>query len=92
MSFERGKFMTKSEKLQIMMMAAEIKRLASLENASFCMDAENDKRIKEEIKPYMEWFKYVAFLMNDFAQVTDKIGRQETTDRIYRSCQNVEID
>ena len=82
--------MTKSEKRQIMMLAAEIKRLASLKNASFCMDAENDKHIKEEIKPYMEWFKCVASLMDDLAQVNDKFERQEISDRIYRSCPSVE--
>lgn len=37
-----------------------IRELASMENASFSGNEEEDKKIKESVRPYMLWFTNVA--------------------------------
>lgn len=63
--------MTNMEKLALLTLASRLEKLASLENAGFCFDTEEDKRIKEKITPYMSWFEMVADRIKDVVEVSD---------------------
>lgn len=66
--------MTKTEKLALQTLAKRIHSLASLENASFHIDKEQDEYIKRNIKPYMMWFESVAFDIEKVVELSEEHG------------------
>lgn len=78
--------MTNTEKLALTSCADRLKHLASLENASFYMDKEEDERIKRAIKPYMMWFESVAYQLEDIIELADDKGylKKERLEEIIR--------
>ena len=52
--------MTNMEKITLETLANRMESLASLENAGFSFDKEEDAKIKEAIRPYMQWFDCIA--------------------------------
>lgn len=52
--------MTNLEKVALQSCADRLESLASLENAGFSFDKEEDAKIKEAIAPYMQWFDCIA--------------------------------
>lgn len=52
--------LTNAEVLKLKMATDRIKELSSLERAKFLANSEEDKKIKEIIRPYMMWFDVVA--------------------------------
>lgn len=59
---------------------ARIKNLANLENASFVpFNEEEDKVIKEKIRPYMMWFECVASGIEDILN-----GKEDIPDYLFR--------
>ena len=64
--------MTKNERAAIRAAAKRLQELASLERASFGMTEEQDKAIKNGVRPYMMWFDIVAMHLEDLAEADDK--------------------
>lgn len=52
--------LTNEDILKLRMACDRIRKLASMENASFSTNEDKDKQVKEDVKHYMEWFKCVA--------------------------------
>lgn len=57
--------LTNEELTKLRMAADRIRELASLERASFSINEAKDKEIKNEIQPYMMWFKSLACSIDD---------------------------
>lgn len=78
--------MTNTEKVALLGCAKRINKLASLENASFHMNPEEDERIKRAIKPYMMWFESVAMDIENIVELTEEKGfiKKEQLDEIIR--------
>lgn len=66
--------MTNLEKEALVYCAERIEKLASLENAGFHMDKEEDEKIKKAITPYMTWFEIVAQEIKDIVELSDETG------------------
>lgn len=64
--------MTKQEKHALEVLSKRLKKLASLENASFCFNKEEDEKIKKTIRPYMQWFEGVAYDIDSVLEMLDK--------------------
>jgi DTW domain-containing protein YfiP len=56
--------LTNDELRRLRATAEEIKRLCTLETASFSIDETEDKRIKQAIKPWLIWFDIEANTIN----------------------------
>lgn len=76
--------MTKSERAAILAAAKRIQELASMENACFGMNAENDKLIKDGVRPYMMWFDIVAMHLEDMAEAEDKYQLERAIQELLR--------
>ena len=67
--------MTNMEKIALKSCADRLEALASLENAGFSFNKEDDKRIKDAIKPYMMWFEIVAENIRDIVKLDEEKDR-----------------
>ena len=76
--------MTKSERAAILAAVHKIQALASLERASFGMNAEKDKTIKDGVRPYMMWFEIVAMQLEDLASAEDKYDLERAIHDLLR--------
>lgn len=78
--------MTNLEKEALLSCAKRLNKLASLENASFHMNSEEDERIKRAIKPYMMWFESVAMNIESIVELSEEKGfiKKEQLDEIIR--------
>lgn len=66
--------MTNTEKSALLSCAKRLEKLASLENASFHPDEEENKQIKERIRPYMMWFEIQAMHIEEIVELSEKSG------------------
>ena len=76
--------MTKNERAAIMAAAKRINELASMENAYFGMTDENDKRIKDGVRPYMMWFEIVAMELENLATAENKYELERAIQELRR--------
>ena len=78
--------MTNLEKEALDTLANRIEHLASLENARFSFDKEEDEKIKKKIKPYMQWFNAVANDIRDVVEISNETGfiKKEKLEEIIR--------
>ena len=78
--------MTNLEKEALLSCVKRLNKLASLENASFRMNQEEDERIKRAIKPYMMWFESVAMNIESIVELSEEKGfiKKEQLDEIIR--------
>lgn len=78
--------MTNLEKEALLSCAKRLNKLASLENAGFHMNPEEDERIKRAIKPYMMWFESVATDIEKIVELTEEKGfiKKEQLDEIIK--------
>lgn len=78
--------MTNLEKEALLSCAKRLNKLASLENASFHINPEEDERIKRAIKPYMMWFESVAMNIESIVELSEEKGfiKKEQLDEIIR--------
>jgi hypothetical protein len=61
----KGNRLTKEDLRVIRNELGRIKELASLENAMFCFDKEEDENVKKQIRPYMMWFDIAVDKMEE---------------------------
>ena len=66
--------MTNAEKQALLSCVKRLEKLASLENAGFSFDKEEDKRIKDKIRPYMMWFEGLAGEIEEIVELSEKAG------------------
>jgi hypothetical protein len=66
--------MTNTEKSALLSCAKRLEKLASLENACFNSNKEEDKRIKKAIEPYMMWFEGLAGEIEEIVELSEKTG------------------
>ena len=82
--------MTKQELTVLKNCSERIKELASLEHASFNIDKEKDKAVKDTIRPYMMWFELVAIYLDDLQELTqrksDCVKRWDMEELVSKSC------
>lgn len=79
--------MTAREKEALKTTADMIRKLTSLERASFCFDRKEDEAIKEKIRPWMIWFEIAAMHIDDVVEISDESSRwykQNKLDEIIR--------
>lgn len=66
--------MTNTEKAALLSCAKRLEKLASLENACFHPNEEENKRIKKAIEPYMMWFEIQAMNIKEIVELSEKTG------------------
>ena len=67
--------MTNMEKVAFRSCADRLEVLASLENAGFSFDKDEDAKIKEAIRPYMQWFDCIAENLRYIVKLDDEKDR-----------------
>ena len=67
--------MTNFEKIALKSCADRLEDLASLENAGFSFNKEDDERIKKAIAPYMMWFELVADSIHEIVELDEEKDR-----------------
>lgn len=80
--------MTNLEILALNTLAERLDILASLENASFNSNKEEDEKIKKTIRPYMMWFESVAMSIKRVTELSNDAGfikKEELQDIIRRN-------
>lgn len=78
--------MTNLEKEALLSCAKRLNKLASLENAGFHMNKEEDEHIKKAVAPYMTWFESVAADIEKIVELTEEKGfiKKEQLDEIIK--------
>lgn len=79
--------MTNKEKLALRAISDSIKKLASLETASFDFDKETDDYIKSKIRLYMTWFESDADYLEKVikaSECTDRYDKERMLDSVIR--------
>ena len=77
--------MTNGERQAIAAAAQRIKKLASLENASFFpFEPERDAQVKSKVSCYMSWFEIVANELETLANATEKYEKENALHELQR--------